>query len=193
MDETTAADPKAAAPPAPPKRRSLLIMLLAGNVVVLGGLGVAAVLVLKRIPAIPSAAAATPPASAPAKEPEGGHAAAEGHAAAAPEPASQSATGTGPTLRLADFVVRLRNSEADRFARISFEIEVTSDKDKEVITARQAQIRDSFIAWLSDRNAEELRGSEGLTRAKTELLARAVELAKDGHVRQLYITDFVVQ
>jgi flagellar FliL protein len=70
---------------------------------------------------------------------------------------------------------------------------VTSDKDKELLTARSAQIRDAFITFLSDRTVEDLRGSAGLERLKGALLDKLQEIAKDAHPRQIYVTDFVLQ
>lgn len=51
----------------------------------------------------------------------------------------------GPTLRLPDFVVHLRDVDADRYARMSFELELPDEKAKEGINARLPQIRDSFL------------------------------------------------
>jgi flagellar basal body-associated protein FliL len=40
---------------------------------------------------------------------------------------------------------------------------------------------------------EELRGGAGLDKLKQALFERLLEVAKDCHVRNLYITDFVLQ
>jgi flagellar protein FliL len=116
-----------------------------------------------------------------------------GHEAKSSGGGGSAPPGAGPTLRLADFVVHLRNPEADRYARFSFEIEVATDKDKETLTARTAQVRDAFIMFLSDRTVEELRGGAGLDKLKQALFERLLEVAKDCHVRNLFITDFVLQ
>ncbi len=100
---------------------------------------------------------------------------------------------SGPTVRLADFVVRLRNPEAERYVRISFEAELGSDRDKETVAAHTAQIRDGFISYLSDRTMEDLRGSEGLEQIKAGLVKKLIQLVPGVKVRGLYITDFVSQ
>jgi flagellar FliL protein len=55
------------------------------------------------------------------------------------------------------------------------------------------RIRDSFIAYLSDRTLEELRGSESIARTKTVLAERIGQLAPGVTVRGPYITDLVIQ
>ncbi len=99
----------------------------------------------------------------------------------------------GPTLRLADFVVHLRDADADRYARVSFELELRDDQAKEGVTARVPQIRDAFLGYLSDRTSEEFRGSEAIARVKAALGEKLGALAPPGGVRALYLTELVVQ
>ncbi len=103
------------------------------------------------------------------------------------------APGPGPTFRLPDLTVHLRNPEADRYARIGLEFELFAEEDRAVITAHLPMIRDAFLAWFSDRTVEELHGSEGLARSKAALLGKLEELVPGRRIRALYITDFVVQ
>jgi len=107
--------------------------------------------------------------------------------------APESAGQPGPTLRLADFVVHLRDPEAERYARISFEMELRDEKAKDIVGARMPQIRDSFLVYLSDRTADDLRGSDALARVKSALTQKLQELAPAGAVRALYMTELVVQ
>jgi flagellar FliL protein len=112
--------------------------------------------------------------------------------AGTPNPNDPEGTGIGPTVRLPDFVIHLQNPEGDRYARISFELELDTEKDKAAITPNLPRIRDSFITYLSDRTLEELRGSKGLERTKQTLLKQLEEMVP-GRVRNVFITDFVVQ
>jgi flagellar FliL protein len=113
---------------------------------------------------------------------------------AAPEPGPAAApSAPGPTFRLPDLTVHLRNPEADRYARIGVELELYGEEGRATVNAHLPMIRDSFLAWFSDRTVEELQGSEGLARAKADLLARFDRILPARTVRALYITDFVVQ
>jgi flagellar protein FliL len=103
------------------------------------------------------------------------------------------AGGPGPMVKLPDFVIHLRNPELDRYARMSFDVEVIGDSDKDRLNANLPRVRDAFISYLSDRTLEELRGSEGLGRTKDALQQRLRELIPEARIRALYISDFVVQ
>jgi flagellar FliL protein len=128
-------------------------------------------------------ASAPAPASAEAPAPsEHGEAAAGGHGA-----------GPGPVLKLENFVIQLRGVDQDRYVRVAFDVEVTTDTDKEVVQARLPQIRDSVITYFSDRTLDELRGSEGIERTKLALVKRLDEIVPGRRVRALYITDFIIQ
>lgn len=114
----------------------------------------------------------------------------EKHGEGAPAPIAGA---PGPIVRLPDFVVHLRNPDLDRYARITFEIEVFAESDKDRLTANFPRVRDAFISYLSDRTVEELRGSEGLGRTKDALQQRLRDMVPEARVRALYISDFVVQ
>jgi flagellar FliL protein len=101
--------------------------------------------------------------------------------------------GPGPTTKMADFVVHLRDAEVDRYARISFEVELNSEIDKGKFDKYTPRIRDGFISYLSDRTLEELRGSEQVKKVKLSLQELLKELAPGAKVRALYITDLVIQ
>ena len=177
---TSAAAPAVPASPSAPPKSKLLPILLALNTLLILGVGGAVFFLMKGKPShSPSGGEQTEP-SGPAPGP-------------ARAPTVSPSSLPGPTIRLPDFVIRLRNPEQDRFARISFEVEVTEELDKDKITTRMARIRDAYIRYLSDRTVEELRGSEGLERVKSELQEMLIELAPDARVRGLYISDFVVQ
>jgi flagellar FliL protein len=98
-----------------------------------------------------------------------------------------------PMLKLPDFTVRLRNPEADRYARITFEVQVASESDKATIEAHLPQVRDAFLSYLSDRTLEELRGSEGIEKTKQALLDKMPSAAPGAKVLAIFVTDMVVQ
>ncbi len=127
--------------------------------------------------------------------PAGGHGEAKPEAAAAGHGDAAAGGGevAGPTTRMADFVVHLRDAEVDRYARVTFEVELASEPDKAKFDRYMPRIRDGFITYLSDRTLEELRGSEQVKKVKTSLLEELKELAPGAKVRALYITDLVIQ
>ncbi|MEW5847910.1 MAG: flagellar basal body-associated FliL family protein [Myxococcota bacterium] len=172
MNATTAPAAKETTPPASSNGSVRLLALgLVLNTLLLVGL--MALQFLRPPPAAPAAAA-------PTEE----HAPAE-HAAA---PAKR-----GPNLSLGEYVVRLRNPEAERYARFSFEVQLGSELDVEPVRVLIPQIRDSFILYLSSRSLEQVQGMTQLEATKAELLKRLDEIVPPRSVRALYMTDFVVQ
>jgi flagellar FliL protein len=149
-------------------------IILVVNVAMMG----AVLFMVMRKPAAPHAPAVV---EAPAAG-EHGEAAAGGHG-----------PGPGPVLKLENFVIQLRGVDQDRYVRVAFDMEVTTDTDKEVVQARLPQIRDSVITYFSDRTLDELRGSEGIERTKIALMKRLDEIVPGRRVRALYITDFIIQ
>lgn len=124
-----------------------------------------------------------------AAAPAAGHAEATpaGHGEAGPD------AGPGPTTKMADFVVHLRDAEVDRYARISFEVELATEADKAKFDRYTPRIRDGFISYLSDRTLEELRGSAQVQKVKLQMQEQLKELAPGVTIRALYITDLVIQ
>jgi flagellar FliL protein len=171
--------PAAAATPAKGGNKLVPIMLVA-NVAMMG---VVIFMVMRK----PSSASATPsaePASHEEKSEKGEGASPGG---------TPRAGALGPILKLENFVIQLRGIDQDRYVRVSFDMEVTSDPDREVVQARLPQIRDSVISYFSDRSLDELRGSEGIEKTKTAIMKRLEEIVPGRRVRALYLTDFIIQ
>ena len=136
---------------------------------------------------------ADPHASAAQGSAQDGTATATGEGAAGSPGVSAAAPRPGPMLALPDFVVHLRDPDSDRYARLTLNVELRAESDKEVLNAHLPQIRDAFLAYLSDRTVEELRGSEGMGLVKQDLARKLQELVPSTPVKALYVTDIVVQ
>lgn len=173
MDATetsTKTDLPAAAPAAKSKA---LPVLLGVNTLLLAGV---IVFVLKRPAPAVSPSAAPTPAAAPASG-------AEAPAENAP----------GPMLKLDNFIIQLKAVEADRYVRVAFDMELGSEADKTLVSARMSAIRDLIIAFFSDSTLEELRGSAGMEHTKAALVKRLETIVPGHRIKALYVTDFVVQ
>lgn len=142
-------------------------------------------------PAEHGEAKAEPKAEPEKKEPEKKEGGKEEHGGGASGAGGKG--GLGPLVKISDFVIHLRNPEIDRYARLSFDVEVIAESDKDSLNAHMPRVRDAFISYLSDRTLEELQGAEGLGRTKEALQSRLRDLVPEARVRNLYISDFVVQ
>lgn len=180
------AEPEKTPDPAPEKKSSNLPMVALSALNLVATAGLAAFVVLKTS-APPPAAPVVPGAPPAAGDPTTTMTMDAGVVDTA------STSKHGPMVKLDDFVVQLRNPEFDRYARLSFEVELKRDGLKSRFEAAAPEIRDAFIAYLSDRTYEELRGSNGLKRVKTDLFQRLRGILSDDVVVALYVTNFVVQ
>lgn len=99
----------------------------------------------------------------------------------------------GPTIGLGEYVVHLRNPDMDRYARFEFQAQLGRDADIEYIKLMQPEIRDRFIAYLNDRSLEELTGSAGLEKVKSDLFERLDTIIPGRRVKALFLTEFVIQ
>ena len=99
----------------------------------------------------------------------------------------------GPILKLENFVIQLKTVDQDRYVRLAFDVEVATEEDKNAIMAHLSHIRDLVIAFFADRTLDELRGSEAMERTKATLLKKIDEIVPSKLIKNLFITDFIVQ
>lgn len=171
----------------------LLIVVVLFNTVVAGG--ALASSLLRSHPAPAPAPAKSHEGEAEAAAPaEGEHGAApEGEAASAPEGGAKADGAGRPVARIDNLVVRLRNPEADRFARITIDVELGRAADLGAFQSGLPRVRDATITAISDYTAEQLAGSTGMSKLKADLMKRINEVMPGGKVTAVYLSDFVVQ
>lgn len=99
----------------------------------------------------------------------------------------------GPILKLENFVIQLKTVDQDRYVRLAFDVEVSTEDDKNAIVAHMSHIRDLVIAYFADRTLDELRGSEAMERTKATLIKKIDEIVPGKRIKNLFITDFIVQ
>lgn len=97
---------------------------------------------------------------------------------------------------LNEFLVNLAKDKSgnQQYMKITISILVDDKKTSEEVTQNVAVVRDACVNLLRQKNAEDILGStESVTNLKKELkLAINNNYGKD-IVRQVYITDFVIQ
>jgi flagellar FliL protein len=117
----------------------------------------------------------------------------DGGVGAAPLPVPDDPTAPGPIVRLGTFIVQMRTAEGEQHARVTLDVEIAEESDRNPLLRHMPQIHDMMIRYYSDRMVDELRGSRGIERAKADLLRRIGELVGGGRVRNLFVIDFVIQ
>jgi len=179
MADSEEAAGEVAAPAA--KGNKMMPMLVVMNTLLMVGV---LVFVMKR-PAAPAGASAGEHGKAEAHGEEHGKEASGGHGKEGPA--------VGPTVRFENFTVQLKSNDVERYAHTSIELELADDAAKALVEKRTAPIRDAVLGYLTDRTAEELRGSEGLKQMKDALLKRLDEIIPGKRISTVFITDFIIQ
>lgn len=175
----TVTEPETASEPKPKRLRTVLILLL----LFLAGLGGGAVAYLgpDRILALisgPSAASAPTPevtASATAEAPD---------------------TGERKTLLMEDHIVNLVSGDepSNRFVRVRTALIYNpAALPEEALETLKPQLRDAFHGFLSQLTERDVQGSYGLAMIREELLRRSRATVGSDAVREILITDLVIQ
>lgn len=99
----------------------------------------------------------------------------------------------GIMLPLDQFIVNLLSENGGRFLKTSMNLELNSENLIPEIDKKKPLIRDIIIRLLSSKTYEEVSTSKGKERLKDEIVGKLNEVLTDGHIRNLYFTDFVVQ
>jgi flagellar FliL protein len=184
-EEEEAGAPAAAAPG---KSKALPILLVINTLLLTGVL----IFVMKR----PAAHAAHESDKASA-EGAGEHGGSEHGGGEEKDKASgghgEEGTGMGPTVRFENFTVQLKSLDVDRYAHMAIEIEVGDEAAKGMVEKKVPPIRDAILSYLSDRTPDEIRGSEGLKEIKESMVKKLDELIPGHRIRNVYITDFIIQ
>ncbi|MGA7144669.1 MAG: flagellar basal body-associated protein FliL [Desulfobacterales bacterium] len=96
---------------------------------------------------------------------------------------------------LKSFVVNLldKRGVGKRYLKVTVEVEVGRDEDKQLIDSHNPQLRDSILLLLSSQTLEEINTMDGKLALKQELLSRMKQILGNGVVRRIYFTEFVVQ
>ena len=104
----------------------------------------------------------------------------------------QGQPAVGPVVHLPKVIVRVRAAESDVYVNAAFDLEVTSEQDKEAVRRQMPRLRDATIEVLSGMNSDDARGgSSALATTKARLLERFRTLIPARHLEALYVTSYL--
>jgi flagellar protein FliL len=76
---------------------------------------------------------------------------------------------------------------------VIMQLEISSEKDKELIDKHKPQMRDVILLFLSNQTFDDVKTVEGKLQLKQSLLSRINNVLGRAIVEQVYFTEFVVQ
>ena len=102
-------------------------------------------------------------------------------------------TGFGQMFPLDTFVVNLSDPGGKRYLKTKIELEFRSNEMRNELTSWLPQLRDSILILLSSKTLGDIQSIDGKIALRNALIMRINQLLKQGRIKNLYFTEFVVQ
>lgn len=99
----------------------------------------------------------------------------------------------GPIYPLDQFIVNLLSDSGSRYLKTKVDLELSAESLTSEIDKKKPLVRDIIVSTLSSKTYEEVSTQKGKNRLKDEIVDRLNEVLADGHIKNIYFTDFVVQ
>ena len=92
------------------------------------------------------------------------------------------------------FIVNLADPGANRYLRVTMDVEVTGGKTpEEEINRRTSQLRDAILMILPTKKFSDIVSTEGKTALRDELIGALNTLLTTSKVSRIYFKEFVIQ
>lgn len=99
----------------------------------------------------------------------------------------------GPMYPMDQFVVNLLSESGSRYLKTSIDFELSIETLVPEMDKKKPVIRDIIIRALSSKTIEDISTTKGKERLKDEIVSKVNEILTDGHVKNAYFTDFIIQ
>lgn len=91
------------------------------------------------------------------------------------------------------YLVNLADAGGKRYLKLTMKMELSDAKLQEELSERNSEIRDALIILLSSKEYEDIATPSGKTRLKQEIMVRMNKMIKNGQIKEIFFTDFIVQ
>lgn len=97
-------------------------------------------------------------------------------------------------LEIPDMVVNLSSTDGQpRYLRLSVQLELKNETDKEAVALVMPRVVDQFQTYLRELRVRDLRGSAGIYRLQMELLSRVNAAAYPVEVKDVLFQEILIQ
>lgn len=90
-------------------------------------------------------------------------------------------------------MVNLADPGGKRYLKLNMKVELTNEKALEELKTRSFQLKDAMLMLLSGKEFDDISTSSGKQALKQETIAQVNKILKQGQVKEIYFTDFIVQ
>ncbi len=91
------------------------------------------------------------------------------------------------------FVVNLGDQGASKFLKVSMQLELANQAAMESAKVKTPQLRDAVINLLTSKTSDTLMSAEGKLQLKDEINMMANQILGNNTVKNVYLTEFVMQ
>ncbi len=99
----------------------------------------------------------------------------------------------GPMFPLDTFTVNLLSDSGRRYLKVQMNLELDGEELAAELESKTAVVRDVVIRMLSSKTLEEISTAKGKDKLKEQIVIQLNLRLRDGNVRNVYFTEFVVQ
>ena len=99
----------------------------------------------------------------------------------------------GPMFPLDNFTVNLLSDSGRRYLKVEMNLELDDEEVAAELDSKNAVVRDVVIRLLSSKTLEEISTAKGKEKLKEQMVNQLNLRLRDGNVRNVYFTEFVVQ
>lgn len=99
----------------------------------------------------------------------------------------------GPMYPLDTFTVNLLSESGRRYLKVEMNLELSGEELGAEMEMKTAVIRDVIIRLLSSKSLEEISTAKGKEKLKEQLVDQINMRLRDGHINNVYFTEFVIQ
>ncbi len=99
----------------------------------------------------------------------------------------------GPMFPLDNFTVNLLSDSGRRYLKVQMNLELDGEELAPEIESKTAVIRDVIIRLLSSKTLEEISTAKGKDKLKEQIVNELNLRLRDGNLKNVYFTEFVVQ
>lgn len=117
-----------------------------------------------------------------------------GHATApAAEKEEAHSETAGQMIPLESFIVNLADSAEIKYLKVTVNLEVAAEGVSEEVQSRMPQIRDGLLMLLTSKTSNDVKEIGGKLKLQDEMVARVNNYLKEGKIKAVYFTEFVMQ
>jgi flagellar FliL protein len=106
---------------------------------------------------------------------------------------SKSSLTVGPMFELDTFIVNLLSENGRRYLKVKINLELSDEELTNELNSKMPVIRDIVIRVASSKTLEEISTEKGKEKFKDQVVSELNFSLKDGKIKNVFFTDFVIQ